>query len=130
MTIVPSLYTFTSRRISYISGKYTKHLLFHINYYVQNASLNDIRHLFRVEQKLLIHLEHTISLPVCCGVRVAHSLDFYIVFFFSPLFCLCFDLRLLITPLIFSSFCSNNNLLNELHGLQETSFKYFFMVNC
>ena len=50
----------------------------------------------------------TIGITLFCGVRVAQSLVFYVVFcrslfvllsfFFWPLYCLSFDLRFQITP--------------------------------
>ena len=70
----------------------------------------------QMEQQLL-------TLPVFIGVRVARSLDFYIVFcrllfvlFFWSLYCLSFfDLRLLITPLV----TSWNEQFTDINCLRE-----------
>jgi len=68
-----------------------------------------------VEQELLAHPENPSSHPVF-WVSITRSLVFCVVvctplfvllyFFFCPLYCLFFDLRLLITPLISLSFSS------------------------
>jgi len=67
-----------------------------------------------VEQELLTHLEHLGSPPVFSGVRVTQSLVFMCIFcrslfvplyfFFWSLCCLfCFEIRILITPLVSSN---------------------------
>jgi hypothetical protein len=66
-----------------------------------------------VEQELLTLLEHLRSLPVVSGVRVTPSLVLYVcfvdsclsfcTFFFWPLCCQFFDIRILITPLVSSN---------------------------
>ena len=75
-----------------------------------------------MEQELLTLPEHLSSPPVFSGVRVTRSLALYVcfvdrclscTFFFLPLCCLYFDLRILITPLV-SSNSSCNGLLESL----------------
>jgi hypothetical protein len=65
-----------------------------------------LRRVSLVEQELLTLMKHMSSPPVCSGVRVDWSLVFCVVFcrslfvllsfFFWPLCCLSFDLRILI----------------------------------
>ena len=65
-----------------------------------------------VEQELLTSSEHLRSPPVFGGVRVTRSLVLYVCFvdsclsfctFFWSLYCLSFDIRILITPLVSSN---------------------------
>ena len=63
-----------------------------------------IRWVSLVEQELLTLPQHLSSPPVCSGVRVTRSLVLYVCFvdrclyfFVWPLFCLFFDIRILIT---------------------------------
>ena len=65
-----------------------------------------------VKPELLTLPEHLSSPPVFSGVRVTRSLVLYVCFvdrclyfFFWPLCCLFFDIRIMITPLVFS--CSS-----------------------
>jgi hypothetical protein len=68
-----------------------------------------------VEQELPTLPEHLRSPPVFSGVRVTRSLVLYVCFvnrflcfFFWPLRCLFFDIRILIAPLV-----SSNSSYNE-----------------
>ena len=83
-----------------------------------------------VEQELFTLPEHLSSPPVFSGVRVTRSIVLYVMFcrslfvllyfFFWPLCCLFFDIRILITLLVSSnssymyiiSFLSNNYPIN------------------
>ena len=73
------------------------------------------------EQELLIHPQHPSSFPFFCGVHVAQSLVFCVVFcrllfvllsFFllAIIFQSFFDLRFLITPLVSSTFLMYHRL--------------------
>ena len=52
-----------------------------------------------VEQELITFPEHLSSPPLLSGIRVTRSYSPF-VFFFWPLCCLFFDIRILITPLV------------------------------
>ena len=72
--------------------------------------------------------EHLSSSPGCSGVRVTPSLVLYVCFvdryfFFWPLCCLFFDLRILITPLV------SSNSFYVILMLSEISLKYKFFEN-
>ena len=72
------------------------------------------RRVLHVEQELLTSTKHPSSHPVFSGIRVARSIVFCVVLYrllfvlFSlviwPLYCLSFDLQLLINPLVSSNF--------------------------
>jgi len=73
-----------------------------------------------VEQELLKPPEHLSSPPVFSGVRVSRSLalcvcfvDRCLSFLFWPLCFLFFDLRILITPLVFSNSSSYATYYNK-----------------
>ena len=79
-----------------------------------------------VEQELFTLPEHMSSTPVFSGVRVTRSLVLcvcfvdrclsFCTFFFWPLCCLFFDIRILITPLVFSNSSCMSFVLQNIHS--------------
>ena len=88
-----------------------------------------------VEQELLTIPEHLRSPPVSTGVRVTRSLvvclcfvDRWLSFFFWSLCYLSFDLRILITPLVYSNSSHRKRSYVEVNSIPIWTIRHIYMT--